>query len=129
MLEESPDAWTVLVEDDGRGVDIDGVARRAIHSGLVTAPDLARMSEKERAALIYLDGVSTAEVTTSISGRGVGMSAVKAAVEEAGGSMELQTSPAQGTMITLGIPKPRQIDQDEVRHASADSSITTGSTP
>ncbi len=127
LLEESPDAWTVLVEDDGRGVDIDGVARRAIHSGLVTAPDLARMSEKERTALIYLDGVSTAEVTTSISGRGVGMSAVKAAVEEAGGSIELRTSPAQGTMITLGIPKPRQIDQDEVRHASADRSITTGS--
>ncbi len=95
---------TISVSDDGRGIDVDRVIGTAIQKGLVSAPDIARMTATERVELALLPGVSTSRELTDTSGRGVGMGAVKATAESFGGSMRIETSPGRGTSITLRVP-------------------------
>lgn len=96
--------WAVRVEDDGRGVPVDTVARRALTLGLVDEVTLAQMSESERLQLAFMDGVSSAATMTDISGRGVGLSSVEAAVRSRVGNIEL-TSGSAGTSVVLRVPK------------------------
>jgi two-component system chemotaxis sensor kinase CheA len=94
----------IEVSDDGRGIDLDSVCRRAIDAGLVH-PDLAAdLPAEEIAAYVFHPGLSTAESISDISGRGVGMDAVKATVESLGGSVELRTRAGAGTTTTLVVP-------------------------
>lgn len=97
--------YEVEVCDDGRGVLLDRLCERAIELGLESAESLAAMDEEARVRLIFRDGLSAAEIATDISGRGVGMSAVKAAVEELGGEIRVQTAAAEGTQILLRVRK------------------------
>jgi signal transduction histidine kinase len=106
---ESRSGWTVQVEDDGRGVDTAEVARQAVVKGLVSAEVAGGMGEQEKLALVFRDGLSTARRTTDVSGRGVGMSAIRAAVEERGGVMSFESTRGQGTRVVLTLPKPKAL--------------------
>ena len=101
---ESPGAYEVEVKDDGRGIDLALVARRAIDRGLATEATIAAMPDGGL-SLIFVDGVSTAETTTTISGRGIGLSAVKSATEAAGGRITIHNDPGAGTTFVLHVPK------------------------
>lgn len=93
------------VSDDGRGIDPKRVARRAVEHGWVTAEAADAMSESERCALIFLPGFSTAEVITTVSGRGMGLHSVQRNIEELGGSVSASSAPdANGTTFELRIP-------------------------
>ena len=94
----------IEVSDDGAGIDIDRVRQRSLEKGIVTAEQLARMSEREVMALIFAPGLSTAEQVTDISGRGVGMDVVRTNVEKIGGTVDLQSRPGQGTNLKIKIP-------------------------
>jgi two-component system chemotaxis sensor kinase CheA len=96
----------ILIElrDDGGGIDLDGVKRRAIDAGHLH-PDLADdLPPEEIAQLVFRPGLSTAHQISDVSGRGVGMDAVKATIESLGGHVELKTKMGVGTTTTLQVP-------------------------
>lgn len=98
-------SYVLRCEDDGGGIHLDVLAERAVGLGLLPRARVQAMSDDEKLNLVFVDGLSSAEVTTSISGRGVGMSAVKAAVEKVGGRVEIQSARHRGTVVSLVIPK------------------------
>lgn len=108
---DQPDRYVLSVEDDGRGLDGARLAERAVRGGQLTPEAAAELSEAQRLELVYLDGVSTAEAVTAVSGRGVGMAAMRMAVLEREGQIEVQTAPGQGTRFVLSIPKAHGAEQ------------------
>lgn len=94
----------VLVElaDDGRGVDVERVLAKGRQAGLVGETDV--LTEREVLDLIFAPGFSTAEQVTAVSGRGVGMDAVRRAVEELRGQVDVRTAPDAGTTFTVRVP-------------------------
>jgi two-component system, chemotaxis family, sensor kinase CheA len=89
----------IAVEDDGRGLDLDAIRSRARRDGLPDDPDAAAL-----ARLVFLPGFSTARTVTDLSGRGVGLDAVRAAVEALQGSVDVETRPGAGTRFVLVVP-------------------------
>jgi two-component system chemotaxis sensor kinase CheA len=96
--------YLVEVADDGRGIDGERLAAKAVDMGVVSEERMSQMTERERVELVFANGLSTAEATTDISGRGVGMSAVKEAVESQGGRIEIHSTPGEGTRFQLYVP-------------------------
>jgi two-component system chemotaxis sensor kinase CheA len=94
----------VEVEDDGRGIDISRVREVAATRNLLPAEELAKMGDDEVVSLIFAPGFSTASEVTGLSGRGVGMDSVKAAVERLGGEVAVRSRPEHGTTIRLTLP-------------------------
>ena len=72
----------IEIIDDGRGMDADKIAQKALEKGLVTEEQLGNMTEKDKLNLIFLPGLSTAEKISDVSGRGVGMDVVKKNIEK-----------------------------------------------
>jgi len=98
------DSIEIDVSDDGKGLDLASVCRRAIEAGLIH-PDLVEdLPIEEIAAFVFHPGLSTAHSITDVSGRGVGMDAVKATVESLGGGVELRSEIGAGTTTTLVVP-------------------------
>jgi two-component system, chemotaxis family, sensor kinase CheA len=94
----------VEVEDDGRGIDTDGIRRAAVERGLATADAVSGMSEEAVLDLIFMPGFSTAADVTNLSGRGVGMDAVRASVERLGGRVQLETRNGAGSTVRFVLP-------------------------
>jgi two-component system, chemotaxis family, sensor kinase CheA len=94
----------VEISDDGRGIDTLRVLARAVARGLLTQEQAARLTPEEATELIFEPGFSTAEQVTEVSGRGVGLDAVKAAVQKLKGSISLDTHPGQGTTFRIKLP-------------------------
>lgn len=98
----SGDSVLVTIRDDGAGLNKDAIRAKAIERGLITAS--SELSDKEIYNLIFAPGFSTAKSVTSVSGRGVGMDVVKKAIEALRGSIDIASTPGQGSVITLKIP-------------------------
>ncbi|MBN1209029.1 MAG: chemotaxis protein CheA [Myxococcaceae bacterium] len=98
------DRVVVEVEDDGRGMSAEKLKAAALARGAISAETAARMSDREAFMLSCLPGVSTAKDVTDISGRGVGMDAVKRVVENVGGTLEIDSEKGRGTRFTLRLP-------------------------
>ncbi len=94
----------IEVADDGRGMDEQALRASAVARGALSAEAAARLPRSEVLLLACLPGVSTAPDVSDISGRGVGMDAVKRAVERVGGTLELASEPGQGTAVTFRLP-------------------------
>ncbi len=94
----------ISVSDDGRGIDLESVLRRAVEAGVLHADLAADLAPADVAALVFRPGVSTAAAVSEVSGRGVGMDAVKAAIEGLGGRVELESRTGLGTTTTLLVP-------------------------
>jgi two-component system chemotaxis sensor kinase CheA len=92
------------VSDDGRGLDIDRISARALHLGLASQIEIARMSEPEIQQFIFTPGFSTLANATSISGRGIGMDVVRANIDQIGGTVEVNSVPGRGTAFVMKIP-------------------------
>lgn len=94
----------IAVSDDGKGIDVERVKRRAVEAGLLHADLAEDLPPDEIAALVFRPGLSTAQEVSKISGRGVGMDAVKATIEALGGSVELASQSGLGTTTMLLVP-------------------------
>ncbi len=94
----------VVIElaDDGKGINRERVLAKAIERELVSPG--AMLSDQEIDELIFLPGFSTADQVTSVSGRGVGMDAVRQVIEEMGGNVALASRPGEGTTFSLTLP-------------------------
>ena len=92
------------VRDDGRGVDPARMARKAVERGLIAPGDAAAVDAARAAELIFTPGFSTAEQTSDVSGRGVGMDAVRAKVRELGGDVRLESEHGAGSHVEIRLP-------------------------
>lgn len=92
----------VTVRDDGRGIDLAAVRARAQAAGL--AEEGQALSDDEVRQLVFAPGLSTAGEVSNLSGRGVGMDAVRSAIEGLRGKVSLSSVPGKGTRITLALP-------------------------
>ena len=90
------------VADDGRGLDRERIARKAVQVGLLAAD--ARATDDEIFGLIFRPGFSTAETVSQVSGRGVGLDVVRRNIETLGGSVTVHTEPARGTTFHIRLP-------------------------
>lgn len=98
------DSIRIAVSDDGRGIDLEAVRERAVEQGLVVRDLAEDLSPQDVAAFVFFPGLSTAGEISRVSGRGVGMDAVRAVIESLGGSVELTTEAGVGTTTTLVVP-------------------------
>jgi two-component system chemotaxis sensor kinase CheA len=98
------DRVVIEVEDDGRGMSAEKLKAAAVARGSITPEAAARMTDREAFMLACLPGVSTAKDVSEISGRGVGMDAVKRVVENVGGTLEIESEKGKGTRFTLRLP-------------------------
>jgi two-component system, chemotaxis family, sensor kinase CheA len=98
------DRVLIEVSDDGGGVDVDRVREVAKERGVVTAEALRSMTEADIIDLVFAPGFSTASKVTELSGRGVGMDAVRSAVERVGGRVSIESRRGLGTTVRLSLP-------------------------
>ncbi|WP_454252416.1 Hpt domain-containing protein [Pseudomonas sp. Marseille-Q7302] len=108
----------LTLADDGRGIDLDAVRRKAIERGLMTED--AELSETEVLQFILESGFSTAPTVTQISGRGVGMDVVHQEVKQLGGSMDIHSVPGAGTRFTIRLPFTVSVNRALMVHAGDD---------
>jgi two-component system chemotaxis sensor kinase CheA len=92
------------IDDDGRGIDGDKLKAKAVTRGFLTQEEAEALSPSETLLLCCLPGVSTAADVTDISGRGVGMDAVKRTIESVGGTLEIESQVGHGTRFRLLLP-------------------------
>jgi two-component system chemotaxis sensor kinase CheA len=92
----------IEIKDDGKGLDSQRIRAKAIEKGLISAE--AVLTDAEVQKLIFMPGFSTAEKVTNLSGRGVGMDAVKSAVEQLRGDIDLQSTLGKGTTLRIRLP-------------------------
>ena len=102
-VRESEDEIILAISDDGRGLNYERIKEKALRLGLLRPDD--RVTEDRLADLIFSSGFSTADQVTDVSGRGVGMDAVKRSVEDAGGQVILESTPGKGTVFRIHLPK------------------------
>ena len=98
------DRVVLELTDDGRGIDVERLKALVVERGLMTPDQTSLLSERDGLMLVCLPGLSTATDITDISGRGVGMDAVKRALEQVGGTLDIETKAGRGTTFKLSLP-------------------------
>ncbi|MDN5310813.1 MAG: two-component system, chemotaxis family, sensor kinase CheA [Methanolobus sp.] len=94
----------IEVEDDGKGMDPAHLRDIAVKKGIMSREEVDKLSDTDALNLIFVAGFSGAKVVTDVSGRGVGMDAVKAKIEALGGTVKVSSVPGQGSSIKLQLP-------------------------
>ena len=94
----------IMVEDDGKGINAEVIKRKAVQKGLISQAEADKMDNNEAVKLVFLPGFSTAEVVTDVSGRGVGMDAVKNKIESLGGLVDVETKLDEGSKFKIRLP-------------------------
>jgi two-component system chemotaxis sensor kinase CheA len=105
-LDAYQDGNNVVIEvrDDGAGINVEKVKRKAIEKGTITNEQAEVMSDKEIIDLLFKPSFSTAEVITDVSGRGVGLDVVKTKIEALGGDIEAKTKLGAGSNFIIRLP-------------------------
>ncbi|MFN2362831.1 MAG: chemotaxis protein CheW [Halarsenatibacteraceae bacterium] len=101
----------IEVEDDGKGLDGEELAEKAIEKGITTREDVENMDEREKLNFIFAPGFSTVKEVSDVSGRGVGMDVVKSVVESLDGQIMIESEKDIGTRFTISLPLTLAITQ------------------
>jgi len=118
-LRQEANEIALTVSDDGAGLDLDKLRRRAQERGLL--PPEALASDAEAAQLIFVSGLSTADEVTELAGRGVGMDVVKSEIGAIGGRVEIATARGEGTTFTVFLPLTLAVTQAVLVRAGGSS--------
>lgn len=94
----------IVVEDDGKGIDIEAVRKKALENGIVSQQYLDTLDEQAVLNLIFEPGFSTAAQVTDLSGRGVGLDVVKNKIQSLSGQVHVETKKGQGTRFIIKLP-------------------------
>src|SRR5712672_1555818 len=92
------------ISDDGRGLNTARIKQKAVENGLATEAEIEKLTEAQVHKFIFAAGFSTAATVTSVSGRGVGMDVVKTNIDQIGGTIEVKSTPGEGSSFTIRIP-------------------------
>jgi two-component system chemotaxis sensor kinase CheA len=106
--QSSSDMVEIMIEEDGGGIDIEAVRRRAVEMGYLSSDRAPAACEAEILEILLLPGFTTRTHVTEVSGRGIGLDAVRTALARAGGKISLSTRPGQGTTSVVRVPQARQ---------------------
>ncbi len=98
------DKIIIEIKDDGAGINVEKVIQKVLEKELLTLDQIDALSDNQKAELVMLPGLSTADEISEYSGRGVGMDVVRKSIEGFGGTISISTSIGKGTTITLTIP-------------------------
>lgn len=98
------DRVVISISDDGRGINPANIATKAVELGIITMEKASELSEEEMYELIFESGFTTVKEATQISGRGVGMDAVRSELSSAGGTMSMSSILGEGTTFTIDVP-------------------------
>jgi two-component system, chemotaxis family, sensor kinase CheA len=115
------DRVVIEVEDDGAGVDIERVRRAAVERHIATEDALRAMDDAQVIDLIFAPGFSTVTTVTELSGRGVGLDAVRTAIERVGGTVSIESRPGHGTCVKFSLPFSVMMTQVMTVEAGAQS--------
>jgi two-component system chemotaxis sensor kinase CheA len=112
-IKASQDNDSVVIEiiDDGKGIDPEVVKMKAYEKGLLDEQRLATISDQEAIQLIFASGLSTATAVSDLSGRGVGMDAVRTSIERVGGTVRLSSEMGRGTTVKVSLPLTMAVTQ------------------
>jgi two-component system, chemotaxis family, sensor kinase CheA len=104
LLKASNEGNMIVIEvsDDGKGIDVDAVRRKAVERGLIHPSKI--LTDVEAFSLIFEPGFSTAEKVTNISGRGVGLDVVRTQIEKLNGNVTVQSQRGKGTRFVIKLP-------------------------
>ena len=94
----------VRISDDGAGIDVAKVKKKARSLGILTEQELKQIDDRNALSLVLRSGVSTSPIITDISGRGLGLAIVQEKVEKLGGLLSLDTTPGKGTSFRMALP-------------------------
>ena len=94
----------VRISDDGAGIDVVKVKKKAHSLGILTEQELKQIDDRNALSLVLRSGVSTSPIITDISGRGLGLAIVQEKVEKLGGLLSLDTVPGRGTLFKMALP-------------------------
>jgi len=92
----------IEISDDGRGIDLEAIRRKALVDGLIQAD--GEMTKEVMLDLLFKPGFSTSSEVTELSGRGVGMNVVKTHLDQLGGAIDVRTEKGKGTTFVLSLP-------------------------
>jgi len=97
---------SVLIEviDDGKGINLEAIKKKAIQKGLLTQTELQAMNEEQIMNIIFWPGFSTGEVVTDISGRGVGLDIVYTKINQLGGKVNIKSTLGEGCRVSIQLP-------------------------
>jgi two-component system chemotaxis sensor kinase CheA len=100
------DRDNVIIEltDDGAGINIEKVRKKAVEKELITQEAAKALTEDEAIDLLFRPGFSTADTITDISGRGVGLDVVRRSIEALKGTIKVETAPGKGSRFELLLP-------------------------
>jgi len=110
----------ISISDDGRGIDPDKLAKKALAKGIISDEQLAIMGEQDILELIFLPGFSTKEQATDLSGRGVGMDVVRTNIKRLNGIIEIRNKPGHGAEFILKLPLTLAIIQSLLVEAAGE---------
>ncbi len=99
----------IEIKDDGRGLDVETIARKAIDKGWLSVKELADTDQDKLLDFIFQPGFSTAEQISELSGRGVGLNVVRSQLEEIKGIVTISSILGKGTTFTLSLPLTQTI--------------------
>jgi two-component system, chemotaxis family, sensor kinase CheA len=116
----------IEVRDDGGGMDPDALRASVVRKNLMDAASAAALSDEEALQLVFLPGVSTAEQTTDVSGRGVGMDAVRTAITDLNGEVSIRSTIGEGSAFTIRLPLTLAIIQALLVQAGLDGDGASG---
>ncbi len=108
-LEREASDVVLRIADDGAGINMDAIRRKAIERGMMDAN--AELSDNEVLQFILETGFSTAEQVTQVAGRGVGMDVVNSEVKQLGGSLHIDSTLGKGTIFTVRLPFTLALNQ------------------
>jgi two-component system chemotaxis sensor kinase CheA len=108
---QQADRVVIEIVDDGKGIDPAAIKRKAYEKGLIDEATLERIGDQEAINLLFAAGLSTAEVVSDLSGRGVGMDVVRSAVEKINGTVVVSSELGKGTSIRISLPLSMAVTQ------------------
>lgn len=101
---QSSNKISIIINDDGAGLQEDRIAEKALANGLISASERKNMTRDEILRLVFEPGLSTSETVSAVSGRGVGLDVVRDNIEKIGGSIRVSSTAGEGTQFLLQLP-------------------------
>ena len=104
-IESWAEHYYITVADDGRGIDPEVLKKKAVSQQIVDQQKVSGLNDSQAMELIFVDGFSTSDLNNEVSGRGIGMAAIKAVIESVGGTLKVESELHKGTSFKIEVKK------------------------